>query len=176
MTKTRRRPTNVTATIAAPAVEDQTLPFGDTSFQTYIGSIEDFGVAYAVFCRVSFDGVEFVGRLWFAEPGRPQLGIPDRSSFPGRTRDEVLALARRLTPEELALRYRRAFGERRRYIRLRRLTDVILEKIRYLNQVAISRDGGILTEENTQHEFELTERELHDCVDQLRTSAGVVGP
>jgi len=175
MTVTQRRSADRTSTIAGQAPEARVLPFGDTSFQTYIGSIEDLGLTYAVFCRVSFDGVEFVGRLWFAQPGQPQLGIPDRASFPGRTRDEVLALAQRLTPDELGLRYRRAFGERRRYLRLRRLTDVMLEKIRYLNQVAISRDGGILTEESARHEFELTERELHDCVEQLRTSAGVVG-
>src|SRR5690348_8199817 len=129
MSMTRRRHGDVTPTIAGNAGDAHTLPFGDTSFQTYIGSIEDLGVLYAVFCRVSFDGVEFVGRLWFAEPGRPELGIPDRASFPGRTRDEVLALARRLTPDELGLRYRRAYGERRRYVQLRRLTDVILEKI-----------------------------------------------
>jgi hypothetical protein len=36
---------------------------------------------------------------------------------------------------------------KRQYIRLRRITDDILVKIRYLNQIAISVHGGLLDEE-----------------------------
>jgi hypothetical protein len=149
--------------------------FGDPAFQTYIGTIDDGGTSYAVFCRVSFDGIEFVGRLWFAEPGRAEYGFPDRAPIPERTRDRVLERATRLSSDELRLRHRRAFAERRRYLQLRRLTDEIIEKVRYMNQVAVALDAGHIDDVSAIQEFELTEAQLHDYVDRLRASAGVVG-
>ena len=151
------------------------MTFADASPQTYIGAVDDLGKRYTVFCRVAFDGVEYVGRLWFAEQGTPDAGVPDRAAIPGRTREEVLNLARRLTPDELGLRQRRAFAEKRQYIRLRRLTDEILLKIRYLNQIALSKNGGILDDATAQREFDNTERELHAFVERLRGFAGVTG-
>lgn len=151
------------------------MSFADASPQTYIGAVDDLGKRYTVFCRVAFDGVEYVGRLWFAEQGTPDIGVPDRAAIPGRTREEVLNYARRLTSDELGLRQRRAFSEKRQYIKLRRLTDDILVKIRYLNQIAISVAGGLLDEEGARQEIELTERQLHECVDKLRDYAGVRG-
>jgi hypothetical protein len=99
--------------------------------------------------------------------------MPDRGALPGRSRDEVIALAQRLTPPELALRYRRALAERRRYLALRRTTEEILTRIRYLNQVAISMRAGLLDREGAAQELDLTERQLHDLVEQLRHTAGV---
>jgi len=151
------------------------MSFADASPQTYIGAVEDLGKRYTVYCRVAFDGVEYVGRLWFAEQGTPDAGVPDRAAMPGRTREEVLNYARRLTPDELGLRQRRAFAEKRQYIRLRRLTDEMLTKIRYLNQIALSKNGGIMDESTARKEFEETERYLHECVDKLRSFAGVTG-
>ena len=66
-------------------------------------------------------------------------------------------------------------AEKRQYIRLRRITDDILVKIRYLNQIAISVHGGLLDEEGARQEIELTERQLHECVDRLRHNAGLTG-
>ena len=149
------------------------MSFADASPQTYIGAVDDLGKRYTVLCRVAFDGVEYVGRLWFAEQGTPHVGVPDRAAIPGRTRDEVLNFARRLTPDELGLRQRRAFAEKRQYMKLRRLTDDIILKIRYINQIAISKAGGILDEETATREFEATERQLHEYVDKLRGFAGV---
>jgi hypothetical protein len=149
--------------------------FGDPAFQTYIGMVETDGISYAAFCRVSFDGVEFVGRLWFAEPGRPEYGIPDRAPIPERTRDRVMARAAQLTVDELRVRFQRAFSERRRYLQLRRLTEEIIEKIRYMNQVAVSLDRGLIDDLNAIQEYELTERQLHEYVDRVRANAGVEG-
>ena len=73
------------------------------------------------------------------------------------------------------LRYRRALAEKRRFTGLRKATEDILEKIRYLNQIALSRNGGIMDEETARQEFEETERYLHECVDKLRGVAGVTG-
>ena len=146
-----------------------------SSTHPYVDSIEHRGRRYDVTCRIGFDGIEYVGRLWFAEQGTPDVGVPDRAAMPGRTREEVLNFARRLTPDELGLRQRRAFAEKRQYIRLRRLTDEILGKIRYLNQIALSKSGGILDDATAAREFENTERQLHEYVTRLRGFAGVTG-
>lgn len=139
----------------------------------YLGTIEHLGRRYAVTCRIAFDGIEYVGRLWFADEDADDVGLPDRAAIPGRNRDEVLDQARRLTTHELGLRYRRALAEKRRFIKLRRETDEILTKIRYLNQIAISMREGILDEEGANQEIELTERQLHDSIQKLRHTAGV---
>ena len=139
----------------------------------HIASIEHQDRRFGVTCRIAFDGIEFVGRLWFAEEEWDDSGLPDRAAIPGRTRDEVLDLARRLTPAELGVRYRRALAEKRRFLRLRGVTDDILTKIRYMNQIAISMRDGLLDADGAHQEMELTEKQLHDCVERLRRSAGV---
>src|SRR5207245_338322 len=99
--------------------------------------------------------------------------LRDRGALPGRSRDEVVALAQRLTQPELALRYRRAVSERRRFFELRRATEDVLSKIRYLNQVAISMRAGLLDAEGATQELEITEKQLHELVARLRYAAGV---
>src|SRR6185312_12109470 len=126
------------------------------------------GRRYTVNCRVTFDGIEYVGRLWFAEEEWDDVGLPDRAAIPGRTRDEVLELARRLTTEELGLRHRRALAEKRRFLKLRRITDDILTKIRYMNQVAVSVREGWIDEDGADQEMKLTEQQLHEAIDRLR--------
>ena len=138
-----------------------------------IAALEVDGKHLTVSMRIIFDGIEHVGRLWFAEDEWEDEGIPDRGAFPGRTAAEVIALARRLTPQELLQRYRRAQAEKRRYHSLRRVTDDILAKIRYLNQVGISMRAGLLDIDGAAQELELTERQLHELIDRLRPTAGV---
>lgn len=145
----------------------------DEITQPHIATIESDGRRYNVSCRVGFDGVEYVGRLWFADESWDDLGLPDRGALPGRTKDEVLVLARRLTPDELVKRHRRALSEKRRFHGLRKATDEILAKIRYLNQVAISMRAGLLDVEGAAQEIDLTEKQLHSLIDRLSTFAGV---
>ncbi|HEX2779672.1 MAG TPA: hypothetical protein VHM30_09245 [Gemmatimonadaceae bacterium] len=145
----------------------------DERGQPEIATLEVDGRQLSVSMRIIFDGIEHVGRLWFAEREWEDDGIPDRGAFPGRSSDEVMALAARLTPRELVQRYRRAQAEKRRYHSLRRITDEILAKIRFLNQVGISMRAGLLDVEGAAQELELTERQLHDLVDRLRPVAGV---
>jgi hypothetical protein len=140
--------------------------------QPFIATIEHQGRRFNVTCRVAFDGIEYVGRLWFTEAGSSDAELPDRAAIPGRTRDEVIAQAKQLTPLELGLRLRRALAEKRRYLKLRHVTTEILTKIRYLNQIAISVRVGLLDEEGAAQEIELTERQLHECIDRLREDAG----
>lgn len=147
----------------------------DSSAQPYISTLEHMGKRYTVTCRVAFDGVEYVGRLWFAEEDFDEIGLPDRAAIPGRSRDDVLEQARRLSTQELGLRHRRALAEKRRFLKLRRATDEILTKIRYLNQIAVSMREGWIDEDGANQEIELTERQLHDLVNRLRDHAGVEG-
>jgi hypothetical protein len=147
----------------------------DESVQPHIATLEYDGRRFNVTCRIAFDGIEYVGHLWVADEAWDDSGVPDRGSLPGRTRDETLTLARRLTPQELMLRYRRALAEKRRFTGLRKATEDILEKIRYLNQVAISMRAGLLDSEGAAAEIELTERQLHEIVEKLKVFAGIEG-
>lgn len=147
----------------------------DEIVQPHITTLDYDGRRFNVTCRVVFDGIEYVGHLWFSDEEWDDSGVPDRGSLPGRTRDETLVLARRLTPQELMLRYRRALAEKRRFTGLRKATDDILEKIRYLNQVAISMRAGLLDSEGAAAEIELTERQLHEIVEKLKVFAGIEG-
>jgi hypothetical protein len=151
------------------------MPPTDPVAHPYVSTIEFEGTQYTITCRISFDGIEYLGRLWFTEEGSSDEGIPDRASIPGRTPEEVLAFARRLSPRDLVLRHHRAIAEKRRFLRIRQATEDILTKIRYMNQVAVSiREGWIDREEGTR-EIDLTTRQLHDAVDVMHTLAGVEG-
>jgi len=150
-------------------------PVRDENVQPHIATLEYDGRRFNVTCKVTFDGIEYVGHLWFADEAWDDSGVPDRGSLPGRTREETLTLARRLTPQELMLRYRRALAEKRRFTGLRKATEDILEKIRYLNQVAISMRAGLLDSDGAAAEIELTERQLHEIVEKLKVFAGIEG-
>lgn len=119
------------------------------------------------------DGVEYVGRLFFAEPEWTNNGIPDRGVVPGRSQDEVLERARVLTPDELLLRYRRANAEKRRFHGLRYLVGDFLNKVRYMNQVGVSMRSGLLDAEGANQELVLTESQMVDLVRQMKNVAGV---
>lgn len=145
----------------------------DDGEQPHVATLEVDGKTFNVSIRVVFDGIEYVGRLWFANDEWDEVGIPDRGGFPGRSRGEVVASARKLSTDDLLLRYRRASAEKRRFLGLRRTTEEILSKIRYLNQVAVSMRAGLLDVEGAAQEIGLTERQLHDLIDRLRSNAGV---
>ncbi len=145
----------------------------DEVSQPYIATIDSDGRRYSVSVRVGYDGVEYVGRLWFADEAWDDLGLPDRGALPGRTKEEVIAAARRLTPDDLVKRHRRALSEKRRFHGLRKATDDILAKIRYLNQVAISMRAGLLDVEGAAQEIDLTEKQLHSLIGRLSNFAGI---
>ena len=143
--------------------------------QPRITTIELDGRRYDVTVRVAYDGLEYVGRIWFTAVGSDDAGIPDRGAIPGTSKEEVVDYARRLTIEDLRQRYLRALAEKRRFLGLRRMTDEILAKIRYLNQVALSMRAGLLDIEGAAQEIDMTERQLHELIDRLRAVAGVEG-
>lgn len=144
----------------------------DEITQPYVATVETEGRRYNVSVRIVYDGIEYVGRLWFADEAWDDLGLPDRGALPGRSREEVIALAKRLSPQELVKRHRRALAEKRRFLGLRKHTDEILAKIRYLNQVAVSMRAGLLDVEGAAQEIDLTEKQLHALIDSLSEHAG----
>ena len=145
----------------------------DDITQPYVGTIEHDERRFNVSVRIQFDGIEYVGRLWFADESWDDLGLPDRGAFPGRTREEVITLTKRLTESEMVKRYRRAVAEKRRFRGLRKQTEDILARIRFLNQVAVSMRAGLLDIDGAAQEIELTEQQLHSLVDRLGEHAGV---
>ncbi len=141
--------------------------------QPHIASIDVDGRRYSVSLRMQHDGIEYVGQLWFADESWEDAGIPDRGALPGRTPEEVLAMAMQLRPEDLKQRYYRALTEKRRYHKLRRVTEDMLAKVRFMNQLALSMRAGLLDADGAAQEIELTESQLHDLVDALRDAAGL---
>ncbi|HEU4585809.1 MAG TPA: hypothetical protein VFR95_08665 [Gemmatimonadaceae bacterium] len=122
---------------------------------------------------VSYDGVEYVGRLWFNEADSDDDGVPDRGPLSGRSKGEVEAAARKLSESELLSRYRRALTNKRRYLALRATTNEILRNVRYLNQVAISMREGLIDPAGAEQEIDFAEHQLHEIVDRLRDVAGI---
>ena len=148
------------------------MPSYDDVTQPFIATIEHEDKRLQVSVRIVYDGIEFTGRLWFAEESWDDVGIPDRGQVNGQTREEVIERAKGLPAEQLVLRYLRAVSEKRRYKTLRKSTEEVLSKIRYLNQVSISMRAGLLDVSGAAGEIELTERQLHELVDRLRSFAG----
>jgi len=69
--------------------------------QHYLTTIEMDGKPCAVSVRIAYDGIEYIGRLFFADPVSGE-GIPDHGAIPGRTVEEAVEFARRLTLERRA--------------------------------------------------------------------------
>lgn len=150
------------------------VPFGSVT-HTPLSTIRVDDRDVRVTLHTAHDGIELVGRLFFAEHGWTDSGIPDRGALPGRSQQDVERLACDLRPEELAQRYRRAQAEKRRFHGLRRLTRELLSKIRYVNQVAVSARTGLLDQESVSQEMDLTEQQMEALVRQVRHLAGIEG-
>lgn len=143
------------------------------TIQSDVRTIDVDGRSIHVTVRSAFDGIEYVGRLWFAEELAGAADVADHGALPGRSHDDVASLAHALTPAELQRRYQRALSERRRYRPLRRATEDILSKIRHLNQVAMSLQAGLIDGGSAAHEIAATEAQLHGLVERLRELAGL---
>jgi hypothetical protein len=143
--------------------------------QQHLTTLEADGKRYNVTIRTAYDGVEHVGRLFFAEAGTAGAGMPDHAAIPGRTVEEALAMARRFTEEDLTRRLHRALADKRRYVQLRRAVDEIIAKVKYMNRVAVSMRGGMIDSDGATQELDLIERQLIEIVRRLRTMAGVEG-
>jgi hypothetical protein len=145
----------------------------DFRAEHHLATIDADGALCDVFVRFAYDGLEHVGRLWFSGPAVGEKPIPDHSAIPGRTIEEATQLAERFTTDDLLRRLYRARAEKRRYLQLRRATGAFLEKVKYMNRVALSMKAGMLDPEGAKQELDLVVRQLHEIVDTLPLVAGV---
>jgi len=142
----------------------------------HIATIDVDGHRYNVALRIEHDGVEFVGRLWFAdEAWADDDGIVDQGVLPGRSAESVIGTAHTLGERDLVQRYRRALAQKRRFHALRRLTVEVLDNIRHLNTLATSMRAGLVDLEEAATEIDGCEDRLHELIDRLRDAAGVEG-
>jgi len=130
------------------------------------------GQKYFVSLRIRHDGVEHIGRLIFTEAST-EISYHDHGGVPGVSADEAISKAKAFSEGELVQRCYRALSEKRRFGKLRRATDKMIDKIRQLNRIAIGLEKGIIEPETGKLELDQAQRELLDIVRSLRQHAGV---
>jgi len=130
------------------------------------------GEKYFVSLRVVYDGVEHVGRLMFTEAST-EIFYQDHGGVPGSSVQDAVGKAKDFSEGEMVQRCYRALSEKRRFGKLRRATDKMLEKIRYLNRVAVGLEKGLLDSVSGNLELDQAQSELLDIVRSLRVHAGV---
>ncbi len=145
----------------------------DFRAEQHLATLDVDGAVCDVYVRFAYDGLEHIGRLWFSGPAAGERPMPDHGAIPGRTTEEALQLAERFTADDLLRRFYRARAEKRKYLQLRRATEVFLEKIKYMNRVALSMRGGLLDPDGAKQELDLVVKQLHDLVDTLPLVAGI---
>ncbi|MDQ6871095.1 MAG: hypothetical protein M3037_03680 [Gemmatimonadota bacterium] len=146
-----------------------------TSSEHEISVIAVDGNTYRATLRVGFDGVEHIGRLWFIDQVDSKLAFLDHGAVPGSTLEEAVRKARAFSPAELEHRCQRALGEKRRFGKLRRATDEMINQIKYLNRVVISLQAGMLDREGGQQEIQQIQNQILEIVRSLPIHAGVEG-
>jgi hypothetical protein len=130
------------------------------------------GQKYFVSLRIRNDGVEYIGRMIFTEAST-EISYHDHGGVPGVSVQEAVSKAKEFTQGELVQRCYRALAEKRRFGKLRRATDQMIEKIRLLNRVAVGLEKGLLEPETGKLELDQAQKELLDIVRSLRLHAGV---
>ena len=145
----------------------------DFRAEHHLATIDADGALCDVIVRFSYDGLEHIGRLWFSGPAVGDKPLPDHGGIPGRTIEEAIQLAERFTTDDLLRRFYRARAEKRKYLQLRRATEQLLDKVKYMNRIALSMKGGMLDGEGARQELELIVKQMHELVDTMPSMAGV---
>jgi len=143
-----------------------------TSSDHQIRTITIDGQKFFVSLRVTYDGVEHIGRLLFTEAST-EIAYQDHGGVPGTSVADAVAKAREFSQTELEQRCHRAMSEKRRFGKLRRATDQVIDKIRHLNRLAIGLEKGVLDPESGKLELDKAQADLLDIVRSLRLHAGV---
>ena len=121
---------------------------------------------------MSHDGVEHIGRLMFTEAST-EIAYQDHGGVPGVSVEDAVSKAKEFSDGELVQRCYRALSEKRRFGKLRRATDRMIEKIRQLNRIAIGLEKGLLDPERGKLELDQAQNDLLEIVRSLRIYAGV---
>jgi hypothetical protein len=145
---------------------------GSASTDHQIRTISLDGQKFFVCLRVGYDGIEHVGRLRFTD-AKTEVTYQDHAAIPGISALDAVRKAREFSPKEMEARCHRALSEKRRFGKLRSATDRMIEKIKYLNRVAIDLNKGHLDKEGGKQELELVQEQLIEIVRGLKSQAGV---
>ena len=130
------------------------------------------GQKYHVSLRVSYDGVEYLGRLQFTDDSS-EITYQDHGTVPGTTALDAVKKALAFSGKEMEQRCYRALSEKRRFSKLRNATDEMINKIRHLNRIAIGLEKGVIDPNVGKPELDQIQSELLDIVKTLRLHAGV---
>jgi len=101
------------------------------------------------------------------------LAFQDHAAIPGSTVDDAVRKAQVFAQAELERRCYRALSEKRRFGKLRRATDEMINQIKYLNRVVISLQTGMLDREEGQKEIQQIQKQILEIVRSLPLHAGV---
>lgn len=145
----------------------------DFRAEHHLATIDADGALCDVMVRFSYDGLEHIGRLWFSGPAVGDKSLPDHGAIPGRTIEEAIQLAERFSTDDLLRRFYRARAEKRKYIQLRRATEQLLDKVKYINGIALSMRGGMLDEDGARQEMELVVKQAQELLAVMPSLAGV---
>ena len=148
------------------------MPTPSASSDNQIRTIEVDGQKYFVSLRVMNDGVEYVGRLRFTD-ATSEVAYQDHGGVPGTSELDAVRKAKEFSERELEQRCYRALSEKRRFGKLRNATDKMIEKIKYMNRVAVGLEKGLLDPESGKQELDQAQSELMGIVGTLRDHAGV---
>src|SRR5712671_644363 len=130
------------------------------------------GQKYFVSLRIIYDGVENVGRLRFTD-ATTEVTYQDHGGVPGISVDDAVRKANEFSEVELEQRCYRALSEKRRFGKLRNATNVMIDKIKYLNRIAVGLEKGLLDPTAGKLELDQAQADLLDIVRTLRLHAGV---
>jgi hypothetical protein len=130
------------------------------------------GEKYAVSLRVGYDGIEYLGRLRFTE-ATSGITYQDHGPVPGISVLDAVRKAKQYSETEMSQRCYRALTEKRRFSKLRNATDEMINKIKYLNRVAIGLEKGMIDPEGGKQELDQVQAQLLEIVKTLRLHAGV---
>lgn len=130
------------------------------------------GEKYSVALRVGYDGIEHLGRLRFTEASSG-VTYQDHGSIPGISMLDAVRKAKEFSETEMSQRCYRALSEKRRFSKLRNATDEMINKIKYLNRVAIGLEKGMIDPAGGKQELDQVQAQLLEIVKSLRLHAGV---
>ena len=132
------------------------------------------GARWRVMMRIRLEGEEWWrGRLCFSEAGSTEVW--DQEEFLAGSVEELMSQAHGLSAEQLELRFRRSYDERRRFFHLRILVDELIEKARTVNRIVMREEAGELAGGRAGLELERLQAEMHKLVDGVRSLAGLEG-
>ncbi len=148
-------------------------PNGHPFRQGFVGYVYVGALKWRVMLRFHLELDGWRGRLWFAESGGTEVW--DKDELLGPTPEALLQRARSLPAEELILRFRASYAERRRFLGLRAVTDDLIEHVRALNRTALRAAARELDGPRAVRDIARLQERMHFLIDGMPDVAGEEG-